>query len=215
VWEWVIAHYITKGCHDATVTPVAASNLLLVSLACPGSFDKGAGDLDAKVEQQVKKTLAALAKAQRPDGSWATKMSQNQQAKVATTSFRALTLMTAGKKYQANVNGAASFVSVNLLQANPLSRLPPAIDQPNWKIAIGGLFLCEYYAYQKKFNPKFKAPAAERAGDGAPGREVVGQLPPLAAGAQQVEEGIDRVTALDLDGVADLGKAARTDKGAD
>src|SRR5262245_57475136 len=58
------------------------------------------------------------------------------------------------------------------------------------------------------------APAVELGGDGAPGREVVGQLPPLAAGAQEVQDGVDEAAAIDFDGVADLGKAARTDVGA-
>jgi hypothetical protein len=131
-----------------------------VSLACPGSHGPrggGGDDLDAKVEKQVKESFAALAKAQKRDGSWATNMGENQQAKVATAAFCGLALMTAGKKYQANVNAAASYVSVNLLQPGLLAKAQPALDQPNWKYAIGGLFLCEYYAFQKKLNPKFKS----------------------------------------------------------
>src|SRR6516165_1261779 len=39
-------------------------------------------------------------------------------------------------------------------------------------------------------------PAAELGGDGAPGREVVGQLPPLAACPQDVEDGVEEVPAV-------------------
>ena len=45
------------------------------------------------------------------------------------------------------------------------------------------------------------APAMEVGGDGAPGWEVVGQLPPLAAGAFQVENGVGRVCGVWVAGV--------------
>ena len=51
------------------------------------------------------------------------------------------------------------------------------------------------------------APAVELGGDGAPGREVVGQAAPLAAGGQDVQDGIDQVLAGDDDGVTGLGPA--------
>src|SRR5262249_29959519 len=48
------------------------------------------------------------------------------------------------------------------------------------------------------------SPAVELRRDGAPRREVVGQLPPLTAGPQDVEDGVEEVPPVDAGGAAHL-----------
>src|SRR5262249_28490443 len=106
--------------------------------------------------------LTWIARNQRPDGSWETSMGNNRPAIVATTSMCGLALMASGKKqYNLNVSRAAGFVADNVLQDRG-PKLPESLDQSNWKIAIGGFFLCEYYAAQKKANPKYKSPQIQK-----------------------------------------------------
>ena len=60
-----------------------------------------------------------------------------------------------------------------------------------------------------------RSPLVEVAPDGALGREVVGQVPPLAAGAEDVEDGVEDVPHVGLAGpsAAGLGRDVRLDQG--
>jgi hypothetical protein len=92
---------------------------------------------------QVRAALRWLVRNQQPDGSWKTGMGANDPAILVTTSFCALALMASGDRYRAEVDRAANYVAQGIFQ----NRSPvPSLDQGNWKIGIGGLFLCEYYA---------------------------------------------------------------------
>jgi hypothetical protein len=108
---------------------------------------------------QVKATHKWLLSQQRPDGSWASGLgSANIPATVVTTSFVGLSLMASGGPHDAEVSRAARYVIDNMFE-NKLPfkiDIPANLDQSNWKLAIGRLFLCEHYARQQARNPKAK-----------------------------------------------------------
>ena len=112
-------------------------------------------------EQQVKAALAWLAKNQQPDGGWISGLGENRPAIVVTTSWCALALLASDdQRYLPHVKRAANFVAKNLFKDPHPAPLPENWDQGNWKIAIGGLFLCEYYARLKR-DPEYRSPQVQ------------------------------------------------------
>jgi hypothetical protein len=92
-----------------------------------------------------------LANAQKPDGHWESQLG-GETGDLVTSSFCALALMASGKGARAQVDKAAQFVMANIFKKghNP----DPKWDQTNWQIAVGGMFLAEYYAETKSADVK-------------------------------------------------------------
>lgn len=84
-------------------------------------------------------------------------MGSNSQAILVTTSWCGLALLAGGDRYKVPTERAANFVSEYLFEDPVPSKFPPQWDQSNWRVAIGGLFLAEYYASLKKKNPQIKS----------------------------------------------------------
>ncbi len=113
-------------------------------------------------EQQVKAALAWLAKNQQPDGGWTSGLGENRPAIVVTSSWCALALLASDEpRYRLHVKRAANFIAKNLYKDPFPAPLPEQWDQGNWKIAIGGLFLCEYYAHLRR-DPAYKSAQVEQ-----------------------------------------------------
>ncbi len=98
----------------------------------------------------VKAGLGYLAQSQRPNGSWDTKLGVNTGVLV-TTAWCGLALM-ASKSYRAQVDKAAQFVMAHIFDKS--ANQDPKWDQTNWQIAIGGMFMGEYYALSKSGDAK-------------------------------------------------------------
>jgi hypothetical protein len=122
-------------------------------------------NVDARASLRGRAALEWIAKSQQRDGSWSTGMGANAPATVVTTSFCALALMTDDKHYKAEIDKAAGFVLDNLFVSGGPVKLPPEWDQSNWTVAVGGFFICEYFAAQKKDNPNFKSAKLQQAVD--------------------------------------------------
>ncbi len=105
----------------------------------------------------VRAALDWIAAHQEPDGRWKTDMGNNRPAIMACTAFCALALMADGPDHAQQVDLAARYAAANLFDDLKAAR-DPVWDQSNWTIGIGGLFLCEYYAFQKKQDPAFESP---------------------------------------------------------
>jgi hypothetical protein len=129
-----------------------------------------------KLRPEVAAGLAWLVKAQQADGSWQTGMGTNSTAILVTTSYCGLALMAAGPQYRRQVDAAAGFVAANLFRGT-LPGAPAHLDQSNWSVAIGGLFLCEYYAGWKKRRPGARSRDMERLLN-ALVKEAVGRMEP-------------------------------------
>src|SRR5262249_40851216 len=71
---------------------------------------------------------------------------------VVTTSFCGLTLLASGGTYQEQLDGAVDYVIKNMFVT-----AKEVDDFSNWTIAIGGFFLCEYYAAQKKKDSHYQS----------------------------------------------------------
>ena len=121
------------------------------------------GAPNPKAQAAVKSSIAWLLKNQKADGSWQPDMGDNRPALVATTSFAAMSLLASGGSHDVQVRKAAAYVLDNIFENRMTAKLPPEWDQSNWKIAIGGLFLAEYYARLKARDPKYKSPQLETA----------------------------------------------------
>lgn len=105
----------------------------------------------ANTRAAVKAAVEWLAKSQKADGSWATTLG-GETGELVTTAWCGLALMAAGSSTKAQVDKAAGYVSANLFKKgiNP----DPKWDQTSWAIAIGGMFLAEYYASTKSADIK-------------------------------------------------------------
>lgn len=130
------------------------------SLAPLDGGEKPAQALVRDRKVQLKTALAWLAKNQRQDGSWESGLGDNRPAVVVTTSFAALALLaTDDSNYRDVVAKAAKFLETNILTDPPVEpKLDEQWDQSNWKVAIGGLFLCEYHATLGR-NPAMRSPS--------------------------------------------------------
>jgi hypothetical protein len=140
----------------AVVSLVLASAALCWAFASAGQAgkaqkgDDAPKDLDRETKTKVKAAVAWIARNQQKNGSWAEPNVISPAKDVVTASFCALALMADSDKHQAQVQRAALFVANNTLQDLSPIKLPPNLDQANWKFAIGGLFLAEYYASVRK-----------------------------------------------------------------
>lgn len=94
----------------------------------------------------VKGALDWLARTQQADGHWETRLG-GLTGEIVTTSFAGLALLAAGSPYKAQIDKAAQYVCANILKKG--HQPDPKWDQTNWQIAVGGMFLCEYYACSK------------------------------------------------------------------
>ncbi len=70
--------------------------------------------------------------------------------------------MTEGQKHQAQIDKAAAFILRDIFITEPQRGIPPEWDQSNWSVAIGGLFLCEYFAALKDAKPGVKPPEMQK-----------------------------------------------------
>jgi hypothetical protein len=120
---------------------------------------------DAKVRDAVvDNAIAWIVRNQQPNGSWRTAWGDNRPALVVTTSFCGMSLLATGNpKFRPLVASASVFVIENLAEDKSFIKPAPQWDQTNWSVAIGGIFLCEYYAALKAADPAFKSPELDQA----------------------------------------------------
>ncbi|MEK7449741.1 MAG: DUF6288 domain-containing protein [Planctomycetota bacterium] len=112
-----------------------------------------------KIRQSVANGLEFIAKNQKPDGSWPTEYSLS--GKVVIASICGLALMTSGSTpetglYANHIKKTVSFVTQNIEEPGLTARATPALNQINWSLSIGGLFLLEAYRLNKSPDLKQK-----------------------------------------------------------
>jgi hypothetical protein len=137
---------------------------IIATLARIDGDDEPLDNLDARAKIRLASCLEWLGKNQTADGSWQTDTGNHHPGITVCTSFCALAAM-ADKKYQNQVNKAVNFVATGIFQKPFADKLPPEVDQSNWTVAVGGLFLCEYYAASKRANPKYKSQVLQQTVD--------------------------------------------------
>lgn len=115
--------------------------------AAPNPPSKNKPDNTAGV---VKAGLNYLAQTQRPNGSWDTRLGVNTGVLV-TTAFCGMALMASGE-YRAQVDKAAQFIMAHMFDKS--ANRDPQWNQTNWQIAVGGMFMGEYYALSKSGDAK-------------------------------------------------------------
>ncbi len=112
---------------------------------------KGSSKKPKKTRECVRKTLEFLAKSQQGDGSW--KSSYALPGKVVIAAVCGTALMASGStptngRYSKNIQRALNYVMANF-DSSGKAGMPggmPGLNQVNWSLAIGGLFLAEAYA---------------------------------------------------------------------
>jgi hypothetical protein len=111
--------------------------------------------LDPKVEEKVKASLQWLKAKQREDGAWVHEVEGALTMNAVMTSFAAMAMIANGDPaYDDSIHKAARYVTATIFhERNAEEDMRPS--NVNWKFGIGGLFLCEYYAWRKAREPDF------------------------------------------------------------
>lgn len=120
------------------------------------------GPVDPTRKEWVRWGLTWIWNNQRSDGSWSSAFGDNRPAVVVSTAYCGLALLASGADFDDSVKAAADYVEANLFADLSGAAFPPMWDQSNWKIGIGGLFLCEYYACLKARKPGYRSEHYER-----------------------------------------------------
>jgi hypothetical protein len=149
-----------KNDKDATISRAASDSL--IRMEAMGEIKTVPPDPKNK-DAVVTNAIAWIVRNQMPNGSWRTAMGDNRPAIVTTTSFCAMSLLATGNpKLRPLAGRATSYVIENMFEDKSDIKTAPEWDQTNWSVAIGGLFLCEYYAAMKGADSGFKSPEIEK-----------------------------------------------------
>lgn len=111
--------------------------------------------LPPELNRRVQEAMAWLVMQQNADGSFRCPYN-NMEGNVANTAICGLCLLANGPQYQSQIDRAVEYVEAHLAASPEADWVKSKFRLENWRLALGGYFICEYYANLKRQQPKLR-----------------------------------------------------------